>query len=176
MHFSSAVISAVVAASAAMAASVRMAPVVTSTTGEVIPNEYIVQLREPELGLFRDGDYSAYVNGNISILNTHSFLRVEHLSSLFGESFAPRRNVIHKYDTMPGYAAVLDKATLARLRVMPEVDFIENNQVVWASEVQREPLNWGLDRISHRDLPLSRNYTYSDKAGEGVDVRVYVFD
>ncbi len=74
---------------------------------------------------------------------------------------------------MPGYAVKLDQSTLTRLRSMPEVDYIEPNQVVWTTGVQSNPGNWGLDRISHRDLPLTRKYEYSDKAGEGVDVSIF---
>lgn len=101
----------------------------------------------------------------------------EHLNALFASqesSFAPFNAdaVIHTYNL--GYAAVLSSEMVEELRQNPDVDFIEANQVVNISNVQKAPLNWGLDRISTRDLPLKKQYVYSEKAGEGVDV--YIVD
>jgi cerevisin len=94
------------------------------------------------------------------------------LDELFSQNLLSANQIIHEYNL--GYAAVLDHKTVERLRVMPGVDMIEVNQLMNATEVQQSPKNWGLDRISQRQLPLSGQYPYPDHAGEGVDV--YVVD
>jgi cerevisin len=81
-------------------------------------------------------------------------------------------DLIHEYNL--GYAARLDDETVDRIREMPEVDFIEANQMVWTMDHQQNPANWGLDRICRRDLPLGDDFIYPPGAGEGVDV--YVID
>lgn len=141
------------------ARSVRFAPVIDQPlNADIIPGEYIVMLREPEAGMYQNNDYSAYVDA--------------HLNSLFGESLMNQHRVIHKYNL--GYAAKLEHDVLARLRAMKDVDYVEANQVVRISDVQKNPPNWGLDRITLRDLPLSGEYPHPSHAGTGVDV--YVID
>ncbi len=51
-------------AASAYAHSIRLAPVIQPANGQIIPGEYIVSLREPEVGVFQTDDYSTYVDGN----------------------------------------------------------------------------------------------------------------
>lgn len=94
------------------------------------------------------------------------------MNELFAKNLLSANQVLHEYNL--GYAAVLDHQTVEHLRHMPGVDMIEANQKMYTTEVQRNPKNWGLDRISQRQLPLTGQYPYPDHAGEGVDV--YVID
>ncbi|KAJ1558912.1 subtilisin-like serine protease [Cladochytrium tenue] len=73
-----------------------------------------------------------------------------------------------------GYAARMPAAFAAVLARLPEVAFVEQDQVVKALETQVDPPSWGLARISVRDLKDAGNYTYPDLAGEGVDA--YIVD
>ena len=136
-----------------LARSVRLAPMVEPHNGEIIPGEYIVSLRKP--------------SGN-SVHGGSQAMVEEHLNSLFDANLLHGDQVIHKYDL--GYAAQLNQKTLGRLRLMPDVDYIEANQVVYTTGVQKFPPSWGLDRIDQRTLPLSGSYSYNRLAGSGVDV------
>ena len=148
--------------------SIRLAPVFSD--GNVIENEYLVQLKQPDF---------SFASASIDADQEFSQFIDEHLGRAFGYGLAGFRQVedrrINKFDA--GYFAVLSEDDIDRLRLMPEVDFIEQNQ--WfqldgASVVQKNPPSWGLDRISHRDLPLNQTYVYPGSAGKGVDV--YVID
>ncbi|WP_420127138.1 S8 family peptidase [Longimicrobium sp.] len=68
-----------------------------------------------------------------------------------------------------GFAATLPAAAVNGLRHNPHVAYIEQDQVVTASQVG----SWGLDRVDQRDRPLNSAYTY---AATGSGVRVYVLD
>ncbi|KAJ3334377.1 hypothetical protein HDU76_000070 [Blyttiomyces sp. JEL0837] len=59
---------------------------------------------------------------------------------------------------------------------LPEIAFIEQDQImtIMDYDYQDNPPSWGLKRIGSRTLPLPKNYTYPDSAGEGVDA--YIVD
>ncbi|KAI3647925.1 hypothetical protein MP228_008146 [Amoeboaphelidium protococcarum] len=141
----------------------RLAPLLFASEPSLeIPNEYLVQLKAPDMAVSSDGAYPGLVQA--------------HLDALFGESLIQSNNIIHRYNL--GYAAVLDEQTLAKVRHMPDVDFIEANQVYKISDEQYDrqasPDNWGLKRVSQRDLPMKDEYVFYKSAGEGVNV--YVVD
>ncbi|KAG9042276.1 serine protease [Tulasnella sp. UAMH 9824] len=85
--------------------------------------------------------------------------------------------LIHVYDgQIKGYAGRFANSTIAKLRTMPEVDYIEHDQLVWASDIEKGA-PWGLARISHREklgFGTFREYIYDGHGGEGVDA--YVID
>jgi len=79
----------------------------------------------------------------------------------------------HSYSSaLAGFAATLPQSALRGLRNNPNVQYIEADRQVHASQTQ-SPATWGLDRTDQRDLPLSNSYTY-DATGAGVDA--YVID
>lgn len=137
---------------------------------EIIPNEYIIQLKRPDSMSEEDVD--------LSIVDEHlrrAFPEYQDRFNAIGaydNSAFKGTPVIHKYEM--GYAARLDENQLERIQSFSDVEMIEANQVVHTTDFQEDPQNWGLDRISHRDLPLHYEYLYNEKAGEGVDV--YVID
>src|SRR5262245_29392823 len=66
-----------------------------------------------------------------------------------------------------GFAADLSPRAVQLLRADPNVALIEQDQVIKLETTQNNPVNWGLDRIDQRNLPLSLSYTYN-RTGAGV--------
>ena len=142
----------------------NLAPLsIPSNVYEVIPNEYIVQLRKPDSS-FAAGDPHAHVDAHLAKIFPELFEK-------HTESVHQSNPLLHKY--LSGYAAVMDDETLMRVRQSADVEFVEVNQVVYAFDKQEGPENWGLDRISHHKK-LKHEYLFPSSAGEGVDV--YVVD
>ncbi|KAI9343494.1 peptidase S8/S53 domain-containing protein [Obelidium mucronatum] len=77
-------------------------------------------------------------------------------------------------DGFKGYMAKLPAVVAKSLEKLPEIDFVEQDQVVTLLETQDNPPSWGLKRVSSRTLPLPGQYTYPDTAGENVDA--YIID
>lgn len=127
--------------------------------GEIIPGRYIVKLKS-------DGH-----------LRTASDSVLKHVAA-----------AEHVYSNMfPGFAASLDKAELAFLRLSPsvrtftdskarwlffltdstQVEYIEHDMTVKPfSYIDQPNAGWNLGRISHR-LPGHNTYTYDSSAGAG---------
>ncbi|KAJ7485706.1 peptidase S8/S53 domain-containing protein [Mycena latifolia] len=141
-------------------APLTLAPLSTSHRYGSINNSYIVMLKR---------DTSAAV-----MENHFNFLQVAHHESqpLVADSFAIR----HVYDHFNGYSGHFSEGAVTRLRALPEVDFVEQDQIVHTQDTQRSA-PWGLARVSHRDklsLQTFNRYEYEPAGGEGVDV--YVID
>jgi subtilisin family serine protease len=73
---------------------------------------------------------------------------------------------------LKGFAAKLPAGALDALRRNPNVDHIESDQAVQATDVETGA-PWGLDRIDQVNLPFDGNYTYG---ATGAGVRVYIVD
>ncbi|KZT61162.1 hypothetical protein CALCODRAFT_491561 [Calocera cornea HHB12733] len=78
-----------------------------------------------------------------------------------------------------GYAGRFSEATLDSIRMQPEIDYVEKDQVVHTQGdvVKERNAPWGLARISHRPalrLSTFKEYIYDEDGGAGVDV--YVID
>ncbi|KAF7306691.1 hypothetical protein MIND_00460800 [Mycena indigotica] len=85
-------------------------------------------------------------------------------------------SISHVYEHTNGYAGRFSQLAVEHLRTMPEVDFIERDQVVRIQETQKLA-PWGLARVSHRkklSLGTFTRYDYDPSGGDGVDV--YVID
>ena len=146
-----------------------------------INNSYIVVLRD-ELP-------------QAMIQNHLNFLQYAHASDSFlGDGFAD--GIRHIYDgELKGYAGEFTENVIEQIRRMPEVDFIEKDQIVRTMDIGIQKSSpWvcgfykfsclsrvtppqGLARVSHKSkLSFSTftKYIYDTKGGEGVDV--YVVD
>ncbi|KIJ65944.1 hypothetical protein HYDPIDRAFT_110055 [Hydnomerulius pinastri MD-312] len=103
-----------------------------------------------------------------------------HSDSFLGDGVAS--GLRHVYDgNLKGYAGEFTEGVLEQIRRMPEVDFIERDQIVRTMEIDtmdsQKGAPWGLARISHRPrltFGTFSRYEYDPNGGEGVDV--YVID
>ncbi|KAJ6593277.1 peptidase S8/S53 domain-containing protein [Mycena capillaripes] len=124
-----------------------------------INNSYIVVLKE---------------NTPAHVMENHfNLLQAAHEAQpLLDGSFKIR----HVYPHTNGYSGYLSEDSVQVLRGLPEVDFIEKDQIVHTQETQiMAP--WGLARVSHRQkltFGTFTKYEYDPAGGEGVDV--YVID
>jgi cerevisin len=89
----------------------------------------------------------------------------------------------HVWDShIKGYAGTFSEGVIERIRQMPEVDYVEKDQIVRTLEIAsnittQTDAPWGLARLSHRKrlrLGTFTKYIYDRNGGEGVDV--YVID
>jgi cerevisin len=112
------------------------------------------------------------------IQNHLNFLQMAHASDSFlGDESA--EGVRHFYDGhIKGYAGEFTENVIEQVRRMPEVDFVEKDQIVRTMNISTQKGSpWGLARVSHRDrlgFSTFTKYLYDSEGGEGVDV--YVVD
>lgn len=112
------------------------------------------------------------------IQNHMNFLQMVHTSdSLLGNEFA--EGLRHVYDGhLKGYAGEFTENVIEQVRRMPEVDFVEKDQIVHTMDISTQKGSpWGLARISHRNklgFSTFTKYLYDSEGGDGVDV--YVVD
>ena len=71
-----------------------------------------------------------------------------------------------------GFAASLSDQAVAELSQDPNVEFIEQDQVVTIGATQT-PAPWGLDRIDQRKLPLNNRYRFNST---GAGVAAFIID
>ncbi|KAH9856737.1 peptidase S8/S53 domain-containing protein [Lenzites betulinus] len=135
-----------------------------------VNNSYIVMLK--------DGLAPALMQNHMN------FLQNAHASDPLADAFA---GLTHVYDAhIKGYAGKFSDATIQQLRQMPEVEYVEKDQIVRTLEMPdfeiekytvQKNAPWGLARISHRTkltLGSFSKYLHDPVGGEGVDV--YVID
>lgn len=124
-----------------------LAPLFNADAPKRIPGKYIVVLRE----------------GATSEAARSTQARVAELGGKIGYTYRA---------AIRGFSVTLPDSALQALRAMPEVAYVEADQVATLETVQIGPPA-GLDRTSERLLPLDNRYTYSET---GSGVHVYVID
>ncbi|KAI0296765.1 peptidase S8/S53 domain-containing protein [Multifurca ochricompacta] len=110
----------------------------------------------------------------VAMDNHLNFLQSAHSEDPLLERDNGLRHVFDSY--IKGYAGKFTENVIERIRGMPEVDYVERDQVVRTQDVQ-ELAPWGLARISHRPkltFDTFTQYEHQPSGGEGVDV--YVID
>lgn len=76
--------------------------------------------------------------------------------------------------TIKGFAVGnLPEKALDAIKRNPNVQYVEQDQEVFAISTQTSTPSWGIDRIDQADLPLDNSYNYTN-AGEGV--KAYIID
>jgi subtilisin family serine protease len=129
-----------------------LAPMYNEKAPNRIPDQYIV--------VFKQGVSRGFV------LETQK--KVEMLGGRIGHTYTSALN---------GFSVRLPESALQALRAIPEIAFIEVDQVGDLNTIQppNPPIAppAGLDRTSERFLPLDTQYTYSET---GTGVHVYVID
>ncbi|KAF9222479.1 hypothetical protein BS17DRAFT_802996 [Gyrodon lividus] len=132
-----------------------------------INNSYIVVLKD---------DVSASLMQN----HLHFLQTAHHSDSFLGNGVAT--GLRHVYDThIKGYAGEFTEGVLEQIRRMPEVDYVERDQIVRTMEIETAKIQkgapWGLARISHRSrltFGTFSRYEFDPHGGEGVDA--YIID
>jgi cerevisin len=126
----------------------------------MINNSYIIRFKD-------DVDMSVVGNHLNFVAQAHAADR------LAGEDTGLR----HVYDsTIKGYSGSFTSSVVEQIRSMPEVDYVERDQIVRTQDTELGA-PWGLARISHRaplTLATLTKYLYDPQGGAGVDV--YVID
>ncbi|KAF9435051.1 hypothetical protein BGZ76_006976 [Entomortierella beljakovae] len=137
---------------ATIIAIVQAAPLINNG-GKPIADSYIVILKDGHSANSFQPKFSA-----ISIQNSRG----------------RKASIYRKFNSIPGFAATLNKAALKQMLASPEVDYIEQDSIVTITGSQVSPPSWGLTRVSQRNLNLTQPYLYNDAAGLGVTA--YVID
>jgi len=123
-----------------------------AVTSDGIEGKYVVWLKEPNSFV----ELQDYVDS--------------HINRVFeNELTSP---VLRKFRL--GYGARLTDKKLQEIELLPEVEFVEKNQLFHVNEIQKDPLNWGLKRISKRVWTDMDHYVYPSSSGE--NVYVYIVD
>ncbi|KAJ7122074.1 peptidase S8/S53 domain-containing protein [Mycena epipterygia] len=97
-----------------------------------------------------------------ALQNHFNFLQAAHeADSLVNDSFADDSFAIgHVYNVdsgIRGYSGRFSQGAVNKLHALPEVDFVEQDQIVRTQDVQTSP-PWVLARISHRDKLIDGVY------------------
>ncbi|KAL2152769.1 hypothetical protein VTH82DRAFT_5954 [Thermothelomyces myriococcoides] len=148
MHFSAALLALLPVALAAPAGEVldKRAPLLAARSGQHIPGKYIIKLRE----------------------NAADDILEKAIGKL-------RSKADHVYrGKFKGFAAHVDEDILDALRLLPEVEYVEEDAIVTINAyTSQSNAPWGIARLSSKSSG-SRTYTYDSSAGEGTCA--YVID
>jgi len=148
----------------------RVAPLFSpGDSGEIINDQYIVVFKK-DLANHKAQEHHSCMT---------SFIQEEEASlrkrGLF-DNLISRIKHTYDFNYFKGYAGRFSQDMLEKIRASDEVAYVEHDQMVYASEIQRNA-EWGLSRISHRD-PLTfgtfNKYQYDVRGGNGVNV--YIID
>ncbi|OLY79569.1 Subtilisin-like protease [Smittium mucronatum] len=140
----------------------KQAPLLSSKSSKVAPDQYIIVFKKD---VTPDED-----NFMTHFVKLHGYMR----KSRYG---LVSNKIVHIYrEGLVGYSGVFNGEIIDCIRYLPEVDYVEKDQIVRAYNTQNGS-PWGLARISHREKLTSNTfdkYIYSPSAGQGVTA--YVVD
>lgn len=141
----------------------NVAPLLSSLEAKVIPDRYIVVLKE---NLPREDVHAhrLWVSQETEHYGAQS-------RDLLGDFFQGVKRHFSLDGVVHGYSGHFDKQTVEKIRQSPHVAYVEKDQIVHAWDVERDVPSWGLSRVSHRELPSPeeyKEYEYDSHAGSGV--------
>ena len=119
---------------------------------DLIPGQYIVVLEQDGLEVMAE-DEAVFT------------ARIESVSRELGVKLLEPLQIIN------GFSAAFDASKLAAVENNARVKYVEQDQWAYATDIQRNPPSWGLDRIDSR--ALNGAYEYNST---GAGVNVYVLD
>jgi subtilisin family serine protease len=131
---------------------VAAAPLHRSENGELVEGQYIVILKAD----LSESQVNAHIEGlrsQVSLTSNSSILNS------------------YKIGTFQGFSARLTDDLLANELASEDVDYIEVDQVARIAQDCRtqQTTEWGLDRVSERELNLDGKYIYPGQSGAGTD-------
>ncbi|TXX93159.1 S8 family peptidase [Vibrio cholerae] len=143
----------------------QLAPLMKAASGKGIKNQYIVVLKQPATIMSNDLQaFQQFTQRSVNALANKHTLEI--------------KNVFDS--ALSGFSAELTAEQLQALRADPNVDYIEQNQIITVNPIisasanaAQDNVTWGIDRIDQRDLPLNRSYNYNY---DGSGVTAYVID
>ncbi|TFY71609.1 hypothetical protein EVG20_g1402 [Dentipellis fragilis] len=152
-----------------------------STTPDYVPRQRSPVIMAPVLVAEHEAPHGIINNSYIVMLkkdlpqaavdNHYNFLQVAHSEDPLLEEESGLR---HVYDGhVRGYAGRFSQGVLQRIRQMPEVDYIERDQIVKTQAIQKSA-PWGLARVSHRPRLTFGTFTkYEYEPAGGLSFPVY---
>ncbi|GHY53014.1 alkaline serine exoprotease A precursor [Vibrio cholerae] len=143
----------------------QLAPLMKAASGKGIKNQYIVVLKQP--ATIMNNDLQAFQQFTQRSVNALANKHALEIKNVFDSALS-------------GFSAELTAEQLQALRADPNVDYIEQNQIITVNPIisasanaAQDNVTWGIDRIDQRDLPLNRSYNYNY---DGSGVTAYVID
>ncbi|KAI9006124.1 peptidase S8/S53 domain-containing protein [Gaertneriomyces semiglobifer] len=154
----------------ANACTLVVASPLENLVGASVPEQYIVVLKDD---ITKDS-FSSHLSWVQTAVVPSLALNVQDGSRARSNYEAYGVRHLYNFGDFKGYSAKLPGAAVKALMDDPSVAYIEEDKIVSILDSQKNPPSWGLQRISTRKLPLSKNYEYPSSAGEGVDA--YIID
>ncbi|KAK9454448.1 peptidase S8/S53 domain-containing protein [Dipodascopsis uninucleata] len=156
--------------------SSNLAPLLTTTTAaeNIIPDSYIIVFKK-HVDETSASTHQSWVRSVHDVAMKKRGLENPFLAS------GLRHGLEHVYSLASGfrgYSGRFEAATIEQIRAHPDVEYVERDSMVYASEVEIEKnAPWGLARISHRpslNFGTFNKYLFDSEGGEGVTA--YVID
>ncbi|RGB43520.1 cerevisin precursor [Rhizophagus diaphanus] len=149
--------------------SENVAPLVSSESAQIIPDSYII--------VFKKHVDEVKVKYHHSCVNDYVSEEKRDLSKRgLLDDFISGIKHTFDFDNFQGYSGRFSKEVLDKIRRSDEVAYVEKDQMVYATELQKNA-PWGLARISHRSrltFGTFNKYLYNENGGDGVTV--YIID
>ncbi|EEP78435.1 conserved hypothetical protein [Uncinocarpus reesii 1704] len=146
-----------VAAAFAALSVVDAAQLLGASSKDIIPNSYIVVMKDS----VSSTEFDSHVSG---VTNLHH----EHLSKRGSTNFGGLKHM-YSINGWQGYSGSFSRDTINEILKDDNVDYVEHDRrakiLGWAS--QPNAPSWGLGRVSHRERGNS-TLVYDEMAGEGI--------
>ncbi|KXN71753.1 cephalosporin C acetylhydrolase [Conidiobolus coronatus NRRL 28638] len=134
---------------------------------QLIPNQYIIQF-----------DSDAKANSFTSnIKSIQSLIASSNNANSIGIKSSITNKILHTYSpsTLNGISAQLDDSTLERVKDLPYIAHIEQDQIVKSTNIQQKA-GWNLARISQHSQVGESPYAYHYPKNAGEGVNIYLLD